>query len=345
MDKWIRLLFMILLIYNMLYDIILTLKQSGHSEFKDSKSRNSRTIADKAVMPLVLIMFIALILFVEFNRLVPRIIVVIIITIPTILQFIVGTIKAADSIKFIVMDDKNNKEITIAEKMQFDIFVSGLLIVYQFLPMAKFITMVENNANSVNFSQIILSIYVLVIDPLRHLRKLFEFIARKIGSKSKRLSLYFWTTWDNLLIKARLTDIIIDYVKKSKIGLKIILSIVGMLTFIIDAIYNLAFLLYSSIVCSCLGSVITFARMIGKGILRALISITEIPGYMVARNAFRLSGIIALFIMVIINRTEVLYSTEDTFLTITEFLASAIIIPVIFDWIYSSSNSHSDSEV
>lgn len=81
MDKWIRLLFMILLIYNMLYDIILTLKQSGHSEFKDSKSRNSRTIADKAVMPLVLIMFIALILFVEFNRLVPRIIVVII-TIP-----------------------------------------------------------------------------------------------------------------------------------------------------------------------------------------------------------------------------------------------------------------------
>lgn len=162
MDKWIRLLFMILLIYNMLYDIILTLKQSGHSEFKDSKSRNSRTIADKAVMPLVLIMFIALILFVEFNRLVPRIIVVIIITIPTILQFIVGTIKAADSIKFIVMDDKNNKEITIAEKMQFDIFVSGLLIVYQFLPMAKFITMVENNANSVNFSQIILSIYVLV---------------------------------------------------------------------------------------------------------------------------------------------------------------------------------------
>lgn len=336
MDKWIRLLFMILLIYNMLYDIILTLKQSGHSEFKDSKSRNSRTIADKAVMPLVLIMFIALILFVEFNRLVPRIIVVIIITIPTILQFIVGTIKAADSIKFIVMDDKNNKEITIAEKMQFDIFVSGLLIVYQFLPMAKFITMVENNANSVNFSQIILSIYVLVfaffvsfisfvelIDPLRHLRKLFEFIARKIGSKSKRLSLYFWTTWDNLLIKARLTDIIIDYVKKSKIGLKIILSIV----------------------CSCLGSVITFARMIGKGILRALISITEIPGYMVARNAFRLSGIIALFIMVIINRTEVLYSTEDTFLTITEFLASAIIIPVIFEWIYSSSNSHSDSEV
>lgn len=106
MDKWIRLLFMILLIYNMLYDIILTLKQSGHSEFKDSKSRNSRTIADKAVMPLVLIMFIALILFVEFNRLVPRIIVVIIITIPTILQFIVGTIKAADSIKFIVMDEK-----------------------------------------------------------------------------------------------------------------------------------------------------------------------------------------------------------------------------------------------
>ena len=61
--------------------------------------------------------------------------------------------------------------------------------------------------------------------------------------------------------------------------------------------------------------------------------------YRVVRNAFRMSGIIALFVLVIINRTEALYSTEDTFLAIAEFLASSIIIPVIFEWIYSSRNS------
>lgn len=182
--------------------------------------------------------------------------------------------------------------------------------------------------------------FVEIIIPLRHLRKLFEFLARKIGSKSKRLSLYFWRIWDTPLLRARLTDKIIDKAKKSKLGLKIFLFVIVIPVFIIDVIHNFALLFYSFFVCSCLGAVIAFARMIGKGVLRLLISVTEIPGYMVARNTFRLSGIIALFIMVIINRTEVLYSTEEIFLTITEFLASAIIIPVIFEWIHSSRNSH-----
>jgi hypothetical protein len=328
-------------------------KQKKYNESVVSESRNSRTIADKVVMLLVSIMLFTIIIIVVLNQLVPRIFAFLIITVPTIMKYFIVIIKAADSIKFIVLDDKINKEITLAEKMLFDVFVGGLLVVYQFIPMTTFITMVENNTNSTNSSELILTIYVLLIVffvsfitfveliiPLRHLRKLFEFITRKIGSKSKRLSLYFWRTWDTPLIKARLTDTIMNKVKKCKVGLKIILFVVGIPAFIIDVIYNFAFLFYSFIVCSCLGAVIAFVRMVGKGILRALISITGIPGYRVARNAFRMSAIIALFIMVIINRTEVLYSTEDTFLTITEFLASAIIIPVIFEWIYSSRNSH-----
>jgi hypothetical protein len=247
MDKWLGLLFIILVIYNMFYDSILTFKQKKYNESEVSESRNSRTIADKVVVLLVSIMLLTIILFVALNQLVHGIFTVIIITVPTIMRYIVGSIKAADSIKFIVLDDKNNKEISIAEKMQFDVFVIGLLMVYQFIPMTKFITMVENNVNRINSSELILTIYVLLfvffvsfitfvelIIPLRHLRKLFEFIARKIGSKSKCLSLYFWRTWDTQLIKARLTDTIMDKVKKCKVGLKIILFVVGIPAFIID---------------------------------------------------------------------------------------------------------------
>ncbi len=352
MDKWLGLLFIVLVIYNMFYDSTLSFKQKEYRNSEISENRMSRTIADKIVVLLVSIMLLALILFVALNGLVPRIFALLTITVPVIMQYLVGSIKAADSIKFIVLDDKNNKEMSIAEKMQFDVFVSGLLIVYQYIPMEKFITVVENNVERIQVSEWVLSAYILIfvffvsfitfvelIIPLRHLRKLFEFIARKIGNKSKRLSLYFWRTWDAPLLKARLTDKIIDNAMKCKVWLRILLVLVAIPVFLIDTVYNFAFIFYSFIVCSCLGAVIVFVRMVGKGILRALVSITEIPGYRVARNAFRLSGIIALFVLVIINRTEALYSTEDTFLAITEFLASSIIIPVIFEWIYSSRNS------
>lgn len=352
MDKWLGLLFIVLVIYNMIYDSALSFKQKEDSDFEISENRKKRTIADKIVVLLVSIMLLVLILFVALNHLVPRIFALLLITIPVILKYIVGSVKAADSIKFIVLDDKNNKEMSIAEKMQFDVFVSGLLLVYQFIPMEKFITVVENNIENMQVSEWVLSAYILLfaffvlfitfvelIIPFRHLRKLFEFIARKLGNRSKRLSLYFWRTWDNPLLKARLTDKMIEKAIKCKVWLRILLDLGVIPVFLIDIVYNFAFLFYSFIVCSCLGAVIAFARMVGKGILRTLIFITEIPGYRVVRNAFRMSGIIALFVLVIINRTEALYSTEDTFLAIAEFLASSIIIPVIFEWIYSSRNS------
>lgn len=185
MDKWLGLLF----IYNMFYDSTLSFKQKEYRDSETSENRKGRTIADKIIELLVSIMLLALILFVALNRLVPQIFSLLIITIPVIMQYLVGSIQAADSIKFIVLDDKNNKEMSIAEKMQFDVFVSGLLMVYQYTPMKKFITLVENNVESIQVSEWVLSAYILLfvffvsfitfvelIIPLRHLRKLFEFI-------------------------------------------------------------------------------------------------------------------------------------------------------------------------
>ena len=96
----------------MIYDSTLSFKQKEDSDFEISENRKNRTIADKIVVLLVSIMLLVLILFVALNHLVPRIFALLLITIPVILKYIVGSVKAADSIKFIVLDDKNNKEMS-----------------------------------------------------------------------------------------------------------------------------------------------------------------------------------------------------------------------------------------
>ena len=117
MDKWLGLLFIVLVIYNMFYDSTLIFKQREYNDSENPESRKSRSIADKIVVVLASVMLLALILFVALNQLIPRIFALILITVPTILKYVVGSIKAADSIKFIVLNDKNNKEISIADQL------------------------------------------------------------------------------------------------------------------------------------------------------------------------------------------------------------------------------------
>ena len=87
MDKWLGLLFIVLVIYNMIYDSTLSFKQKEDSDFEISENRKNRTIADKIVVLLVSIMLLVLILFVALNHLVPRIFALLLITIPVILKY------------------------------------------------------------------------------------------------------------------------------------------------------------------------------------------------------------------------------------------------------------------
>ena len=58
MDKWLGLLFIVLVIYNMIYDSTLSFKQKEDSDFEISENRKNRTIADKIVVLLVSIMLV-----------------------------------------------------------------------------------------------------------------------------------------------------------------------------------------------------------------------------------------------------------------------------------------------
>ena len=129
-------------------------------------------------------------------------------------------------------------------------------------------------------------VLVELIIPLRHLRKGCEFVSLKIGGYSKRVSVYFWRTWDTPLIKAHLTNRVLNISKRYKIVIRIIFFILAILAFVIDLIINFIFIAYSFIICSCFGAVIEFFRILGKGLLRLLRLVTGIPGHKVMKNTF-----------------------------------------------------------
>lgn len=348
MKKWFLSL-LILIIYNILYDSIIAYKSIESREDKKKEVLEEKNIADILIILLVYMIFLAGFFLIVFNNLIPRIIVIIMITIPVVLKFLADSFNAADSLKYILFENNNMQELSISEKLKFDIFVCGLLMVHNFIPMSKFVSFVETNLKSFVCIEIILSLYIMLcsylitfivlielIIPLRHFRKGCEFIALKIGNSFKKLSLYFWKNWNAPPLKASLTNRFLSILKRQKILFKIMLSLLSIFVFVIDIIFNLILLIYYFIICYCCGAFIDIFLVLGKGILRILKFITKIPGHRVMKNTFRMSGIVAVLVTVIFNRIHLLFIPDTTFVVITEFFASAIVIPIIFEWIYSN---------
>lgn len=55
--------------------------------------------------------------------------------------------------------------------------------------------------------------------------------------------------------------------------------------------------------------------------------------------SFRLALIFSLVSIVILNRYQPFFKEYEASTTVFEFLASSIIIPVVFEWIYSIRNT------
>lgn len=57
--------------------------------------------------------------------------------------------------------------------------------------------------------------------------------------------------------------------------------------------------------------------------------------------SFRIALIMALICIVILNRYQSIFKMKDASTAVLEFVASAIIIPVVFEWINSVKNNQS----
>lgn len=353
MLKWFRIIFVILVFYNVLYDGFVSIKSKKHLENEiTTEQKRKHTVADSIVTTVVCLTCFGLLLFVIWSKMIPAIIGVLLITVPTVLRYLSNSIKASESLKKIIFETDSDKEFTIKEKMQFDIFVSGLLMFNVYFPFEIILKIIKEFDISPIFMQGICSLYTLLISfivafilvvelitPFRQLQKVCDFVACKIGKQVKKWFLYFWKKWDSPFFVAHLTNKMLLKCGRSKVFFKILCIFFLPFSLVIDMLTNTFLFLYSFIVCSCLGALIEFLRLIGIGILRIMRNITNIPGHKVMKNTFRISMIVALIYVVIANRLNCFYNCDTAFIEISEFIASAILIPIVFEWIYSGVES------
>lgn len=353
MLNWLRIFFSILVLYNVLYDGIVSIRNKDYSENETSTApKGKSTVADFIVRTVVCLTCFGFLLFIIWSKMIPEIIGVILISVPTVLRHLSNSIKASKSLKEIIFEADSDKEFTIKEKIQFDIFVGGLLMFNVNCPFEIILNAIKESEFNPFYIQSICSFYTLLISfivvfilvvelitPLRQLQKGCDFVAARIGKQTKKWFLYFWKKWDSPLFVARFTNKMLLKYGRSKVFLKILVILSLPFSLAIDLIMNAFLFIYYFVICSCLGALIEFLRLIGIALLRIMRSISNIPGHKVMKNTFRISMIVALIFVVIVNRFNFFYNCDATFVEISEFIASAILIPVVFEWIYSGTET------
>lgn len=115
------------------------------------------------------------------------------------------------------------------------------------------------------------------------------------------------------------------------------------ITFILDIILLCVNALVS-FMSSAVGYIFVLARMIKKTLNRISNWILGLSDKRIVAISFRIGIILALVLVVILNRYQPIFKIGDANTAILEFVASAIIIPVVFEWISSIKSNKSSSE-
>ena len=115
------------------------------------------------------------------------------------------------------------------------------------------------------------------------------------------------------------------------------------ITFILDIILLCVNALVS-LMGSAVGYIFVLARMIKKTLNRISNWILGISDKRIVAISFRIGIILALSFVVILNRYQPIFKIRDANTAILEFVASAIIIPVVFEWISSIKCNKASSE-
>lgn len=127
-----------------------------------------------------------------------------------------------------------------------------------------------------------------------------------------------------------------ETIGKWKLSIRWIRYLLLPITFVLDIIImfvNVMILLISSSV----GYIFVLARMVKKTVNRISNWILGLSDRRVVVISFRIALIMALMCIVILNRYQSIFKMEDASTAVLEFVASAIIIPVVFEWINSVS--------
>ncbi len=124
------------------------------------------------------------------------------------------------------------------------------------------------------------------------------------------------------------------YIKQIKSRVRYIMYILLPASFVADVIIMLI-KVFISMIESAVGYTYVLGRMIKITMGRLADRLVELTNKRMIAICFRIAIILALVCTVVINRYQPIFRNEEATTAILEFVASAIIIPIVFDWISS----------
>lgn len=356
MWNWFLMIFSFLTIYNCIYFTVLTAKESKQTEKNQTNTFNSKiTLADFLVFIISGLTIICIIILPIWTNFLSPIVYAVIVTIPCIIMHLYTSFLASNTIRLIVFGKDSKNELSVKEMMDFELAFGIVLIFLQYISWDKITSYFSNVQISSFIIAILVSLILLLfifllsfitivqlIFPLKHLRKLLEFIGKFLGPRCRSLTVWLCSSWHGPIINARLTNTITQKYHISSKKNKLLYVPLIPVFFIIDCIYTFS-LMISAYICFTIGICINILRQIFNGILHLLRIITSIPGHKAVKDLFRISGLLSILFVVFSNRLSLFYTLTDPLIAIFEFIASAIVIPIILEWIYSSLYDKSNS--
>lgn len=155
--------------------------------------------------------------------------------------------------------------------------------------------------------------------------------------KIKRCGDFFAERTNKSIKQSQVTVLLIKRVIKRNVFVRIICIPVAAVTVALD-IGAFVFHFIFSLMIAVVGYIVIIYRMISGAIKKVIRYIIDLSGKKIVAVSFRVAIIAALVIAVIANRYDAFVEEIDNSTAVLEFVASSIVIPVVFEWIHSSSN-------
>lgn len=135
----------------------------------------------------------------------------------------------------------------------------------------------------------------------------------------------------------------IKYIQRFRFCVKFLLYFLIPVVYLFDII-NMCVLILLSILQSTIGYIVILFR-IAKNVMKViLLWFLKLSDKRIVALSFRLALIFALVSIVVLNRYQPVFKEYEESTAVFEFLASSIIIPVVFEWIYSLRNVRDTQE-
>ena len=350
--KWFDTVILILSLYNIIYDGYFYLKLPNYNSHNNIKASHKDKPLNIVIRTISILLYLSLLILIIWSDLFPNGFIIFFCLIPGGLMYFYNALNASNSLKEVLINENENLNLKFRDKYNIDIIVITIINLKLYIPVSRIIDNILNQSWGKIHIEIALTIIIFLyafvftllfvvelIVPLNHIKRILELIKKCTNKACNYVINDLKDKNIDKFIKADYTYRVLRSFPRQTLIIKALYVLFAIpLFFVIDLIIGFFKCLYIIFVLVNIALLLGIIIYIEKFILYILEFVTNIPGRRVVKNTFKLSGIIAATIVIIILKLSLLYSFDENYIGIIEFIASAIIIPMIFEWVYSNQN-------